>query len=118
MDGQERRSLDGADGRWVVLDGLGCASAQAEGKGRCGPAVVGIRPLPHCAACWRGSVCDYGVEGDALVLERLHIALRNWKDVGPAPGSDPIIDGLWPTDPRSLRPVSMRLTTTWDVGYP
>ena len=105
-----------ADG--VTVDGRGCTSAQPEGKGPFGPADAGVCPLPHCAPCSRGSVCDYGVEGDAWVLERLHIALRNWKGADPAPGSGPIVDGLWPTDPRRRRPVSMGLTTTWDVVYP
>jgi len=39
------------------------------------PAEHGLFPVPRITACWRGFVCQYGLQEEQLVLEKLSIHL-------------------------------------------
>ena len=63
----------------VMLGDRPCALTEVTVVELFDPAEVGLRLVPRCAACWRGSVCRYELQGEASIPGRLHVALKTMK---------------------------------------
>jgi hypothetical protein len=59
------------------------------------PASFGLNPVAISSACWRGYVCQHGIQDDRLVLESLSVALD---------GPGPEINGVQPVPPPEGAP--------------
>src|SRR5262249_46427671 len=71
----------------VSYRGQDYSIAGINGKGLFDPAEHGMKPVGICTACWRGFVCAYRVEGQALILDKLSVDLA---------GSAPDLFGIRP----------------------
>jgi len=83
----------------ITVDGRVYALAAAKGTGLFDPTDVGLHPFPSCTACWRGFVCDYEVREGSLMLDTLHVALRNPEGPAAPLAAAPVINGVAPTAP-------------------
>ena len=63
------------------------------------PREFGLNPVTACTACWRGHVCQYGIENDRLVLDKLQIALGHFRENGLQLQQGPEINGVRPVAP-------------------
>lgn len=80
----------------LVLRGSRRAIAGQSGTGLFDPASLGLQPSAPCTACWRGYQAVFGLEGNRLVLEKLHVNLAvDGGGTSRLPG--PPINGVHPT---------------------